>query len=246
MQRYLKNIKATCATFPMQTLSLDHVQFLYKMRDEFEFSPHVIYDIGANLLHWTNSAKQVWPSAEIVLFDAYEPSTSLYEGYKNHVGVLSDTDGKVVKFFQSDRFPSENSYYKSLDDIMFPPDRFLKKRTSTLDMIVSDSSDTFPLPNLVKISVQGCDLDVLKGGQSVLKNATFLIVELQHTEYNKGTPNVETCMQFIESMKSGNWKCIANKFSKNTYSDNYCFVNLNTLKVHENIYKKFTQDLSSI
>ncbi len=43
-----------------------------------------------------------------------------------------------------------------------------------------------PLPDLVKIDVQGAEKDVLDGGWESINAAKHLIVEMQSTEYNLG------------------------------------------------------------
>ena len=83
-------------------IPLPHIAYLKKLKDS-GFEPKVIYDIGANVLHWTNEAKKLWPEAEYILFDAYEAAECLYDNYKHHIGVLSNEDGLEVKFYTSEK-----------------------------------------------------------------------------------------------------------------------------------------------
>jgi FkbM family methyltransferase len=41
---------------------------------------------------------------------------------------------------------------------------------------------------LVKIDVQGCELDILKGGINIINNAKYLVIELHNIQYNRGAP----------------------------------------------------------
>lgn len=211
-RRHLQRLSA------QRMLPTDHVNFLWKLRQEFGFEPKVVYDIGCCVLHWTNEAKRVWPNAEYALFDAFAPAAFLYQCYKHaHVGVLSDEDGKVVKFFQNNTSPGGNSYYREVGDF-FPADRFVELTCATLDTVAA--SRGFPAPDLVKIDVQGCELDILRGALRTLQSAQYLIVEMQDTNYNDGAPKVDVTMPFIESL---GWTCIARKFSDNGPDADYCF-----------------------
>jgi FkbM family methyltransferase len=130
------------------------------------------------VLHWTKVAKELWPDATFVLFDAFAEAEFLYKGYDYHMGALSDEE-KEVDFYQ-------NVYYREIGSPLnyFPKNNFIRKRTFTLDKVVKERG--FPLPDFIKIDVQGCEMDILKGGKDTVKHATRLIVELQHMEYNEG------------------------------------------------------------
>lgn len=195
-----------------------HYNFLRALKDTFE--PKIIYDIGSCVLHWTHRAKEVWPEAECVLFDAFEPAAFLYKSHRHFIGVLGDQDGKDVTFYQNNYSPTGNSRYKEIGgppDIVFDP---VPRTMHRLDTIVQKYK--FPLPDLVKIDVQGCELDIMKGASVVLDHAKVLIVEMQHTNYNDAAPQVWETKPWIESH---GWTCIAERFSRNGDIDaDYAFV----------------------
>jgi FkbM family methyltransferase len=183
------------------------------------FEPKVIYDIGSCVLHWTNAARKLWPNAKYILFDAFEPAEFLYTGYDYNIGVLSNVDDNEVKFYQNDMWPGGNSYYKEIDSTgYFPEDKFIVKKTKKLDTIVAEKG--FPLPDLVKIDVQGAELDVIAGGSKTLSNATEMIVELQHNQYNYGAKLLNESLPTIESY---GWKCVLPLFSNNGNDGDYGF-----------------------
>lgn len=135
-------------------------------------------------------AAELWPDAQIILFDAFEHSEFLFKesGRPYHLGVLSDVDNKEVKFYQNDVHPGGNSYYKERNDGVFPPDRFKVYKTRTINSIVRERG--FPKPDLVKIDVQGAEKDILAGAVETFADAKHLIVEMQHQQYNLGAPMV--------------------------------------------------------
>jgi FkbM family methyltransferase len=202
----------------------DHVKYLRKLKSE-GLEPKVIYDIGSCVLHWTNEAKNIWSDSKYVLFDAFEPAEFLYEGYDYHIGVLSDSV-KTVEWWQNDMMPGGNSYYREIGRTDFFTDGMSTMRlTKTLDEVVKERG--FPPPDFIKIDVQGCELDILKGATETLKSVKDLVVELQHMEYNKGAPQVQESLPFIESL---GFKCVTPMFAYNGPDADYHFrKNTNTI-----------------
>jgi FkbM family methyltransferase len=162
-------------------------------------NPKVIYDIGSNVLHWTKEATRIWPDAEIILFDGYKKVEFLYQNYRYFIEILSDEDNKKVNFYENDIHPGGNSYYR---EIGTPSSRELfneyeTRTTRALDSIVKEYNP--PLPDLVKLDVQGSEQDVIKGGAKTLKHCSNLIVELQKREYNLGAPLAKEMIPWLFS-----------------------------------------------
>jgi FkbM family methyltransferase len=197
----------------------DHVDFIKKL----DINPKVIYDIGSCVLHWTNEVKQIFPYSEIILFEAMDEVEFLYKDYRYHLGVLSNSE-KEIDFYQNLEHPGGNSYYREIghpdSEKLF--NKSVKKKTSTLSSVVNKNK--FPLPDLVKMDVQGCELDILKGGMDVINNAKYLIVELQHTNYNEGAPLSHITIEFLESH---GWNLeTKNPFCNNGPDGDYYFTKL--------------------
>lgn len=194
------------------------------------FEPKVVYDIGACVAEFPKTVKLVWPYAKCILFEAFDKLEPLYKQlpYDYHIGVLSDEDDKCVTFWQNDTMISGNSYYREVGYHVnyYPDETGCKKYTQKLDSIVRARG--FPLPDLVKIDVQGAEKDVIQGGLDTIKHAQHMIVEMQHTEYNQGAPKVDTTLPWIETH---GWKCVAPLFSNNGPDGDYGFVNKNSLYV---------------
>ena len=161
----------------------------------------------------------VMADATFVLFDGFQEGEFLYSPYMHHVGILGDVSDKEVRWFQNDWQPGGNSYYKENNDMVFPPERFQVRKMQKLDDIVAERG--FPLPDLVKIDVQGCERDVLMGGRKTLTNARDLIIEMQHVDYNRGAPKVFETAPYIESM---GFRCVAPLFCNNGPDGDYHFV----------------------
>jgi FkbM family methyltransferase len=204
-----------------------HVAYLERLKAS-GFEPKVVYDIGACVLHWTNEARRLWPDATYVLFDAFDKAEFLYAASPHartyHVGVLSDVDEREVRFFQNDLLPGGNSYYREVGcegGRFFPDDTARQLRAKTLATVVRERG--FPLPDLVKIDVQGSERDVIAGGAGVLEHARHLIVEMQDVEYNMGAPRAAATGPYIEGL---GWRCVAPKFCDNGPDADYGYERL--------------------
>jgi FkbM family methyltransferase len=205
-----------------------HFKYLRWLKRKMRFEPRVVYDIGASLLHWTAGVRELWPDAEVILFDAFEPAGFLYEGYRHWLGVLSDRDGREVHWYQNELYPAGNSCYRELAGAkgdLFPVGTHIVRQARTLDSIVRECG--FPPPDLVKIDVQGGERDVMVGGAATLTSARRLIVEMQHEVYNDGAPVAADTLPWIESQ---DWYCDAPLFSSNGGDGDYGFVRPDDLK----------------
>jgi len=226
--QHLKNLSN------IHRLHESHQNYLIKIRDKLNFNPRIIYDIGACVLQWTNSAKLVWPDSKYFLFDAMEESEELFieSGYDYHIGVLGDRDGKEVTFYKNVYSPGGNSYYMENQEYSINANNFFgkkenqfKRNIETLDTICFNNK--YPPPDLLKIDVQGCEIDILNGAKNTIKETKHLIVELQHVQYNIGAKMVSESIPIIESM---GFKLIAEKFSLSSHADaDYHFINKNSI-----------------
>lgn len=180
-------------------LPTKHVNYLLNMDAE----PKVIYDIGACVLHWTREAVAAWPEAQYFAFEAMPESAEVFEHFRvpYAIGVLSDVDGRELEFWQNTEHPGGNSYYQENEEInpntvnYFDQTKIRKVKAMTLDTVVEQKE--FPLPDMIKMDVQGAELDILKGASKCLAHAKDVILELQKVEYNKGAPLRDEVISFM-------------------------------------------------
>jgi FkbM family methyltransferase len=207
--------------FQEDRLPEDHKKYL-KILGSMNVKPKVIYDIGACVLHWTRHAKSVWPDASYYLFDAMEECRPYFEKSQDnyYIVLLSDQDGKELKFYQHVWEPGGNSYYKETTGRFNENDAIIKT-SWTLDSVVEYNK--LPLPDLIKLDIQGSELDVLRGAQRTISNCTDVILEAQHTDYNEGAPKVE---EVIKYMRSIGFELVSN-FSRVEHDGDYHFRRLN-------------------
>jgi FkbM family methyltransferase len=218
IQNNLKNLSN------MPVMPNSHILYLKKIKEEYNFEPKVIYDIGSCVLHWTKESLKIWPDSTYYLFEGMDSVGFLYDeiGFEYHLGVLSDVDNKELTFYQSDVSPGGNSYYKEnswATELYYGKNSERIVKTITVDTVVKNKK--FKSPDLIKIDVQGCEVDILKGMKETLKTCKHLIVELQHSQYNVGAPlNVES-ISFIESL---GFELVTGLFTNNGPDGDYHFM----------------------
>lgn len=203
----------------------DHIKFLANM----DIQPKIIYDIGSCVFHWTDQARRIWPDAEIYAFDGntdleyyYKMNTGINKTLKGYnLGLLSDMS-RIVDYYKSpdSQHLGGNSYYpETLYGHLYKP---IRQATYKLDDIVKNKQ--FEKPDLIKIDVQGSEIDVMRGGKKTFKSCNHLIVELQHIQYNKGAHLCDESIKIIT--EEFGFRLIKAKFCDNGADADYYFSKL--------------------
>jgi FkbM family methyltransferase len=193
-------------------LPKEHADYLRRMG----ISPKVVYDIGACVQHWTRKAKEVWPEAKYYLFDATKSVEPFLKTDSYAIAVLSDTDGKLIDFYEDSDNPGGNSYYKETTGA-FNDSHKSKRMTITLDTITKQND--WALPDLIKLDVQGAEIDVLRGAKQTLMICNDIILEAQHVNYNEGAPKFDQVKSYLEAIGF----ILVNEITRNDIDGDYHF-----------------------
>ena len=169
--------------------------FYYLENSLISFNLETVYDIGASDGSFTNNISQyLHKDTKYHLFEPYEyPEIEVDVDHQWHRVYLSDSARKV-NFYINDEFHTGNSYYKE-DTVAFDEIEPVEVITVSLDKYVAENNLT--LPDLIKIDTQGSELDILKGAEYCLKNASVLILELPLIPYNIGSPGMVEILEYL-------------------------------------------------
>ena len=169
--------------------------FYYLENSLISFNLETVYDIGASDGSFTNNISQyLHEDTKYHLFEPYEyTEIEVDVDHQWHRVYLSDSARKV-NFYINDEFHTGNSYYKE-DTVAFDEIEPVEVITVSLDKYVAENNLT--LPDLIKIDTQGSELDILKGAEYCLKNASVLILELPLIPYNIGSPGMVEILEYL-------------------------------------------------
>src|SRR6185312_7024421 len=169
-------------------------QALVRLRD-LGFAPTGIIDVGAYEGNFSRGARQIFEEAHILMIDALAEKGSALANACREVGnadhlivVLGDREMETTSFFvvnteiRPDLVKTGSSKFK--ENANFPmEERALPQRT--LGSIVADRDRSF---QLLKLDVQGAELEVLGGLGHQLSKIEVILMEMSLVDYNKGAP----------------------------------------------------------
>ena len=163
------------------------------------FSPSQIIDIGAACGKWTSQCLNIFPKSDYFLTEPLmENMTKLKKLEQQHdniniwmgaLGTTQSTKNIYVHGDQSSFFKSEYSRY----------DKELARcvEVKTLDSILDEG--TISPPDIIKMDVQGSELDVLKGSEKCLNNSELLLLEVSYRQIYKKSPLAHEIIAYVGS-----------------------------------------------
>jgi|LakMenEpi03Aug12_release.lakeMendotaPanAssembly.Ray.scaffolds.fasta_scaffold44092_6 FkbM family methyltransferase len=163
------------------------------------FIPESILDIGANVGQFYNEIKEIFPNSYYYLIEGNDSCNVVLEtlNVDYSISLLSDTE-KEVDFYIRKHEPRctgnsiyrENTSFYNDDQIII-----LKKQTKTLSSILNNK-----VFDLIKIDVQGSEIDIINGGLDIFKNAKGVLMEISLVEYNQNAPVKEFVYEYMSNM----------------------------------------------
>jgi len=180
---------------------------LNKIKNYLE--PVSILDIGANTGQFYREISQIFPNAYFFLIEGNDgceiPLQSIGVDYS--IAMLSDCE-KIVKYYIRDGEPlcTGNSIYKE-NSAFYDEDKIIvvEKDTKTLPQVLNGK-----LFDLIKIDVQGSELDIIKGGLDIIKSSKGVLMEVSLVEFNHGAPTKKEVIDFMEDIGFEPVEIIAN------------------------------------
>jgi len=163
------------------------------------FTPNSILDIGANTGWFYDLARKEFPDSRFYLVEANPTCEESLrsKGVEYHIGLLSDSI-KVVKFYTTKEDPcttgasiyKENTHFFSEESIVVN-----EYTTTTLDKLFPDKQF-----DLIKMDVQGSELDIIRGGLQLVSKAKGLLLEVSCIPYNEGAPLEDEVISYLQTL----------------------------------------------
>jgi FkbM family methyltransferase len=161
-----------------------------------DFNFATILDIGSNQGQFALMINAVFPEAQIYGFepipDCYQKlisNTTRIQKFKAFNLGLGYEQGEIE--FQSNDFSGASSFLRmsNLHKDTFPytkQTQIIKVQVERLDQVANKLMIEFPL--LIKVDVQGYEIQVLKGGIETFQKAQAIIIETSHEHLYENQP----------------------------------------------------------
>lgn len=164
------------------------------------FLPQTIIDVGANVGDWSRMAAQVFPSAQFFMIDGNPHNEPSLRNSASRIGQNSEYSILLLGPEEKDGV----TFYKVCTGSSVLPELrpFDRSQVSqvTLPMRTLDGfmgSRHYHSPVLLKLDVQGFELQVLLGGTATLSRAEVVIMETSLLPYNENAPLFAEVIAFM-------------------------------------------------
>jgi FkbM family methyltransferase len=154
----------------------------------------VIWDIGAHTGTWSVLARSLFPDSTIVAVEPLPEHYSLIKQKQNDLGkftlieaAVGSTSGTLTLYRTN---ATDSTSALPLADAARKHFQLEQSDSLTAQVITLDDilQKTGQIPDLIKMDVQGFELEVLKGGTQTLQNTRYIIAELSFQEMYRGQP----------------------------------------------------------
>ena len=162
--------------------------------------PKRVLDVGAHIGEFSKAITQLAPDCQIVMVEA-NPNCEPYlqklpHGYE--MIALSNKQGKAELFVEkANAIGTGASLYKENTD--WYADGKFEKVEVNVDTLDNRKYFADEVIDLVKLDVQGAELDILSGGQSTIMRSKYVLIEVSVIEYNSNAPLMD---EIVTTMRS--------------------------------------------
>jgi FkbM family methyltransferase len=155
-------------------------------------------DVGAYKGEWTHDVLKIFPQGKYLMIEANperdKDLSAFVKGHKNpnlqyEIALLASKPGENKTFHVMDTASSVLDEHKdtTADKVQLT--------THTLDEIAQKNG--FNNVSLVKLDVQGYEVEILKGGTGVLQQAEAILMEVSLLDIHKNVPLLREVLNFM-------------------------------------------------
>lgn len=164
----------------------------------------VVFDIGANVGTFSLLAKAILPSATV---EAFEPLVKhVDEFHRNLAGVEGIRVHSIALGSRNVTAAMRVTAFSDSSSVLRPTEinrrHFGTREITQVPVVVRRLDDycqesLLPLPDLIKVDVQGYELEVFKGAEGCLRSAKAVIVEASFADYYEDQPLFGEVVEFL-------------------------------------------------
>ena len=185
-------------------------------------TPETIIDIGSNKGQFILLIEKIYPNKNIYSFEPIKEMINKQKkffAYKNNIifhNVALGSSTTLKEFLITARMDS-SSFLKIVSDKNKSKNYDIVEnrniQINTLDDLLINEKISHPV--LIKIDVQGYELEVLRGANNLLKKTDYLLLEVSKNEMYQNQPIEKVIVEYLKNLnfdilKSNNWSKIQN------------------------------------
>lgn len=176
-------------------LGVPSLSALLKQLKARGYKPSVVYDIGAYEGYWALDFLKIFEGVPVYMIEAQQTKEPFLKvlcdkqpNLHYAIALLGETAGVAVHFEENETASHVNTPKQN---------EKTNRITDALDLLVEKNN--FPLPDFLKLDVQGYELEILKGGQKALANAAFCLLEVSLLDVGAGgVPLLKDVINFMD------------------------------------------------
>ena len=183
------------------------------------YIPENIVDVGCGSGEWTLKMMKHFTKSKYFLFDANCNNEKYLKKLANKNKNLTYEICLLSKDIKDYNFYNMGTGSSIFEEQTLHPRKIEKLKSSTLDIQLPDNIYNFN-NNLIKLDVQGSEINVLEGLKKKINFFELIILEVSLHEYNKGSP---LFLEVINYMDKNNYK-LYDMFDSKRLGEEYSYL----------------------
>ena len=159
------------------------------------FNPKSVIDCGASVGDWTRAVKNALPNAQFLMIEPREWCRSRLESMVTtnvkYIRELLSFYVKTVEFYEHGE---QSSVFRDINNKKWG--EITKFETTTLDRQASHLEG----PILLKLDLQGAELDALRGAENILPNVEVIFMEVTLFPFMAGVPLIPEVLDYMDEI----------------------------------------------
>jgi FkbM family methyltransferase len=153
-----------------------------------------VLDIGAHKGEWTKKFKEYYPDVESIMIEANQNHAEYLAPLGKFYTALLGKNNENADYYTCTDVQNNhgNGIYKENSNVPF---QIEKRKMITLDSLLPNEKF-----DLIKMDVQGAELDIMQGSPIIIHNTKYLWLELQVHHYNIGAPISGKVISYLDQI----------------------------------------------